>query len=401
MGERTPLLVVLVAVVLVGVSVGVAGVGSGVGSAAPIGDDTGGASGAAGGDGSPGVHAMEVSGPGYIDNQYETVGDHPGPPYVWSTEPLKIEAVLGGEEGAEYVVCASATDEEGNELRDYGCQTTTVGADGEETVPFTAEWPNEDEEGIWITVEAEHRGTGDRYYETTAVTLIHPEGDLSGDGLSNAREVELGTDFTTPDTSGNGLTDWEEVRVYGTDPLKADTTGDGVDDGTIARFPGNLDPTQPYVLHLYIGGILLVLGLLIVGGGALGWKAMQRYTGRVERETRTGGGRSEPPAPAESPPTSVGSEPSSPPPAAETTDVGEGPPLTKEEEVCRLLREHAGRMKQSQLVERTDWSQATVSRLLTRLEQEGTVTKLRVGRENIVELRDPESTERQGAADPQ
>lgn len=401
MGERT-LLVVLVGVVLVCVAAGVVGVGSGVGSAAPIGDDTGGASGAAAGDGSPGVHAMDVSGPGYIDDQYETVGDHPGPPYVWSTEPLEVEAVLGGEEGAEYVVCASATDEEGNEIRDYGCQTTTVGADGEETVSFTTEWPDENEEGVWITIEAEHQATGDRYYETTAVTLIHPEGDLSGDGLSNAREVELGTDFTTPDTSGNGLTDWEEVRVYGTDPLKADTTGDGVDDGTIARFPGNLDPTQPYVLHLYIGAILVVLGLLIVGGGALGWKAMQRYTGRTGRDASTGDDRSEPPVSTEPSPPAVESAASSPPPpSVETAGDGEGPPLTKEEEICRLLREHAGRMKQSQLVERTDWSQATVSRLLTRLEQEGTVTKLRVGRENIVELRDPESTERQGAADPQ
>lgn len=396
MGERA-LFVVLV-VVLVGVPIGIAGVGPGVGSAAPIADDVGGASGAAAGDGAPGVHAIDVSGSGYIDDQYETVGDHPGPPYVWSTEPLEVDVVLGGEADTEYVVCATATDEEGNELRDFGCTTTTVGADGEETVSFTAGWPDEDEESVWITVEAERQETDDRYYETTTLTLLHPEGDLSGDGLTNAREVELGTDFTTPDTSGNGLTDWEEVRVYGTDPLVADTSGDGVSDGTIARFPGNLDPTQPYILHVYIGGILVVLGLLIVGGGALGWKAMQRYTGRAGREASSGDDRSASPV-STGGSVDAGEPPSAPPPASGSD--GERPPLTKEEEICRLLREHAGRMKQSQLVEETDWSQATVSRLLSRLEQEGTVTKLRVGRENIVELRDPEPPEQQGAADAQ
>jgi hypothetical protein len=394
MDERS-LLVVLI-VVLVGASIGVVGAGTGVGSAAPIGDNTGSASGAAAGEGAPGVHTIGVSGSGYIEDQYETVGDHPGPPYVWSTASLEVEAALGGEPGTEYAVCASATDEAGNEIGDFGCEATTIGADSEETVPFTAEWPDEDEERVWITVEAEHRETGDRYYETAAVTLLHPEGDLSGDGLTNAREVELGTDFTTPDTSGNGLTDWEEVRVYGTDPLVADTSGDGVNDGTIARFPGNLDPTQPYVLHLYVGGILVALGLLIVGGGALGWKAMQRYTGTAGRETS--GDRSDPAEPSDS---SAAPADTRPPAPSAGAAGGEEPPLTKEEEICRLLREHAGRMKQSQLVEKTDWSQATVSRLLTRLEQEGTVTKLRVGRENIVELRDPESTERQGAADAQ
>ena len=399
MGDRGRVFLILTFVLVASLGVTV-GAGLGVGSTGPIGDQPDSASGGAV-DGGPGVHAIAVSGPGYIDNQYETVGDHPGPPYVWSTEPLEIEAVLGGDEGTEYVVCATATGEQGNELRDFGCETVTIGADGEETVTFAADWPEEDEEGVWITVEAQQQTTGDRYYETMAVTLLHPEGDLSGDGLANAREVELGTDFTTPDTSGNGLTDWEEVRVYGTDPLKTDTSGDGVSDGTIARLPGNPDPTQPYILHVYVGGLLLVLGLLIVGGGALGWKLMQRYAG--SGGSKGGDDRSPSPSPFPGPGSQgsvtepESSKPSSPPMTPGSSD-GE-PPLTKEEEICRLLREHAGRMKQSQLVEETDWSQATVSRLLTRLEQEGTVTKLRAGRENIVELRDHDSTER--TADPQ
>jgi len=54
--------------------------------------------------------------------------------------------------------------------------------------------------------------------------------DFDGDGLSNIREDELGTDKYNPDTDDDGLTDGEEVNQYGTDPLKADTDDDGLGD---------------------------------------------------------------------------------------------------------------------------------------------------------------------------
>lgn len=54
--------------------------------------------------------------------------------------------------------------------------------------------------------------------------------DTDGDGLSDARERELGTDPRNPDTDGDGLTDAEEL-VLGTDPLDADTDDDGRRDG--------------------------------------------------------------------------------------------------------------------------------------------------------------------------
>lgn len=51
------------------------------------------------------------------------------------------------------------------------------------------------------------------------------------DGLSDEREIELGTDPLNPDTDGDGLSDGEEVDVYNTDPLKPDTDGDLHTDG--------------------------------------------------------------------------------------------------------------------------------------------------------------------------
>lgn len=62
---------------------------------------------------------------------------------------------------------------------------------------------------------------------TNPATLL----DSDGDGLTNARELELGTSVTKADTDGDGLGDKEEVEVYGTNPRKADTDGDGYLDG--------------------------------------------------------------------------------------------------------------------------------------------------------------------------
>ncbi len=71
--------------------------------------------------------------------------------------------------------------------------------------------------------------------------------DTDGDGLLDGVEVEMGcTDPLNPDTDGDGLSDGYEVNVLGTDPCYADTDGDGVPDG-IDPLP--LDPgvTQDFL----------------------------------------------------------------------------------------------------------------------------------------------------------
>lgn len=62
-------------------------------------------------------------------------------------------------------------------------------------------------------------------------TSFDPDGDDDGDGLTNGRERELGTDPHVADTDGDGLEDCYEVVVFGTNPLVADTDGDGAPDG--------------------------------------------------------------------------------------------------------------------------------------------------------------------------
>jgi len=58
--------------------------------------------------------------------------------------------------------------------------------------------------------------------------------------------------------------------------------------------------------------------------------------------------------------------------------------LTNEERVARLLDENGGRMLQSDMVEAADWSKATVSRVLTTMEEAGEVTRVDIGRGNLV-----------------
>jgi uncharacterized membrane protein len=60
--------------------------------------------------------------------------------------------------------------------------------------------------------------------------------------------------------------------------------------------------------------------------------------------------------------------------------------ISDEERVISLLESQGGRMKQVEIVDRTDWSKSKVSMLLSDMESEGQVSKLRVGRENIVSL---------------
>lgn len=55
--------------------------------------------------------------------------------------------------------------------------------------------------------------------------------DADGDGLTNLQELEINTDLSKVDTDSDNLSDYEEYRIYGTDPLNYDTDGDGVSDG--------------------------------------------------------------------------------------------------------------------------------------------------------------------------
>ena len=58
-----------------------------------------------------------------------------------------------------------------------------------------------------------------------------------------------------------------------------------------------------------------------------------------------------------------------------------------------MIETEGGSMKQKHLVEETGWSEAKVSKLTSSMEEDGEITKIRLGRENILKIKDEEEEE--------
>ncbi len=63
------------------------------------------------------------------------------------------------------------------------------------------------------------------------IIAVGADADTDADGLSDKREMEIGTDPYDPDTDKDGLSDGEEVLEYKTDPLNPDSDWDLLKDG--------------------------------------------------------------------------------------------------------------------------------------------------------------------------
>ncbi|MFB6179261.1 MAG: helix-turn-helix transcriptional regulator [Halorientalis sp.] len=72
--------------------------------------------------------------------------------------------------------------------------------------------------------------------------------------------------------------------------------------------------------------------------------------------------------------------------AASEPAVSEEELLSDEDRVVKMLETNGGRMKQANIVDETGWSKSKVSMLLSDMEDDEVISKLRVGRENIVSL---------------
>lgn len=90
---------------------------------------------------------------------------------------------------------------------------------------------------------------GNEYSYSDAIVVIlngRVVEDTDDDGLTDVEEVAIyGTNSNTADTDGDGLADGEEVNTYDTDPTNVDTDGDGLSDGeevdTYRTDPTNVD----------------------------------------------------------------------------------------------------------------------------------------------------------------
>jgi hypothetical protein len=124
------------------------------------------------------------------------------------------------------------------------------------------------------------------------------------------------------------------------------------------------------------GGLPLALlgGLLVAAVGASAAFVYWRNGGPTATETRGDDG------PAGAGATANG-ESVSGQPAVPDEEL-----LTDEDRVLSLLEDNGGRMKQVAIVDETGWSKSKVSMLLSDMEDHDEISKLRVGRENIISL---------------
>ncbi len=104
-----------------------------------------------------------------------------------------------------------------------GSGTVVINADG--TVTYTANAGFIGTDTFTYTASDGRGGTS----VGTVTVIVGADDDM--DGLTNVREIDLGTDPRDPDTDDDGLLDGIEVDVGQTNPLSDDTDDDGLMDG--------------------------------------------------------------------------------------------------------------------------------------------------------------------------
>jgi hypothetical protein len=195
--------------------------------------------------------------------------------------------------------------------------------------------------------------------ESDSLVIRYPDG-YSVDSVS-----------PTPDSS-NGEVRWNGPRDFNEDEPRAvvspgeggTSDGDETTDGDETDGTGDGTEKEGGV-PIYVYGVVVVL--LISAVAVL-------YRGRSDSEGAPG------PVSAE--------EPREPEPENEPEPEPGFEDLPDAERVLKIIDSEDGRMKQKRLVERTGWSEAKVSQVTSRLEDDGEITKLRMGRENIIKTAD-------------
>lgn len=239
---------------------------------------------------------------------------------------------------------------DGEEVLDYGTDPTTADTDSD-----GARDAIEINQGTNATVsDTDSDGLSDGRESDGGSNPL--KADTDGDGLSDGQEVfRYGTDPDNKDTDGDGLDDSREVEI-GSNPKEVDSDGDGIDDATELQWGTN--PT--FWFPIWLVGVLMVLLVTVVA--ALAWLKRDDLLTFLPIESDT--------------------EVDSSAPTATETEPAEL--LSDRERILQVLEENDGQVKQSAIVEETGWSKATVSRKLTAMEEDGEISRFRIGRENVV-----------------
>ncbi|MFB6131260.1 MAG: helix-turn-helix transcriptional regulator [Salinigranum sp.] len=138
------------------------------------------------------------------------------------------------------------------------------------------------------------------------------------------------------------------------------------------------------------GGSMLPLavGVVAVAAAAAGFVAFRRRGGTLDAGPLAGSDGSGPAGDAGR--TAVDDAPSGAGDAADAGADQELPEelLSNEERVLRLVRERGGRLKQQEVAEALEWTDAKTSQVVRQMREEGQLEGFRLGRENVLTLPD-------------
>jgi len=165
--------------------------------------------------------------------------------------------------------------------------------------------------------------------------------------------------------------------------------GAGTARATAARVWPSISPTGEPPLGVLqsassgdVGGMMVAAVVLVVLGlgGVAAWHSGFPSL-RSATDTSSGESAAEPDSPATT------DQPPEPDPTTDSeTEPDEPESKTDQELIVDILESNEGRMKQARIVDETGWSKSKVSMLLSEMEDDEEISKLRVGRENIISL---------------
>jgi len=153
------------------------------------------------------------------------------------------------------------------------------------------------------------------------------------------------------------------------------TTGGAADDGDAEGSSSSLP--------LYLLAAVLVAGVAVAGYRLLGGGSESGDADESGGETSDDSGGSSLPPAADADHADADADGATGAAAASDTDPAL---LTDEDRVRRLLDRNGGRVRQAAIADEFDWSDSKTSRVVSTMADDGVVEKLRIGRENVIDL---------------
>lgn len=123
-------------------------------------------------------------------------------------------------------------------------------------------------------------------------------------------------------------------------------------------------------------GRTTTLAVIVTVGSVLALGGVGLWVRRLHRDE----------SPVRRPPVETRAVPSTPEQTTREPPDSDDRIQTAPERVRNLLREHGGRMRQGEIADALDWSASKTSRTLSEMAEAGTVNKMRLGRENVIDL---------------